>query len=78
MLDIQKATTEELRQILRDDAKKTGHVCDVDFLYEVMGELAKRSQASGMTLKTDLEAWQEFLLYYAPKEFFDSLSSADN
>ena len=69
MLDVQKTTTEELRQILRDDAEKAGHVCDTAFLYEVMGELARRSQKSGLKLKTDLEAWQEFLIYYAPKDF---------
>ena len=71
MLDVQKTTTEELRQILRDDAEKAGHVCDTAFLYEVMGELARRNQESGLKLKTDLEAWQEFLIYYAPKKFIN-------
>lgn len=76
MLDVQKAATEELLQILRDDIDKIVPVQDTDFLYEVMGELARRSQKSGLKLKTDLEAWQEFLIYYAPKDFLDSPSSS--
>jgi hypothetical protein len=75
MLDVQKTTTEELRQILRDDAEKAGHVCDTAFLYEVMGELARRNQESGLKLKTDLEAWQEFLMYYAPKKFINGAAT---
>jgi hypothetical protein len=67
-----KNTTEELQPVLRDDAEKAGHVRDADFLYEVMGDLARRSQESGLKRKTDLEAWQEFLKYYAPDEFLHS------
>ena len=75
MLDVQKAATEELLQILRDDIDKIVPVQGTDFLYEVMGELARRNQESGLKLKTDLEAWQEFLMYYAPKKFINGAAT---
>ncbi len=70
MLNVVTASTEELRQILRGDFEYPNQEQDIDFLFEVMGELEKRRGCVKPHSKTDQQAWQEFLKYYAPKEFF--------
>lgn len=70
MLNIVTASTEELRQILRGDLEHPNQGQDIDFLFEAMGELAKRRDLADSNRKTDQQAWQEFLKYYAPRELF--------
>ena len=77
MLNVATASTEELRQILRDDFEHPNQKQDIDFLFEVMGELAKRRDLADPHRKTDQQAWEEFLKYYAPKEFFEREDTDD-
>lgn len=70
MLNVVTASTEELRQILRDDFEHPNQGQDINFLFEVMGELEKRRGYIKPHSKTDQQAWQEFLKCYAPRELF--------
>ena len=70
VLNIVTASTEELRQILRGDLEHPNQGQDIDVLFEVIGELEKRRGCIKPHSKTDRQAWQEFLKYYAPRELF--------
>ena len=61
--------TASLRAILRNHAHDRLR-CPIktEQLYDIMGELAKRRQASGDTWRTNEEAWKEFVQQYCPAE----------
>lgn len=61
--------TEDLRQILRQDADAPAdQKQDTELLYYIMGLLAQREQDSGVPNKTPEEAWDTFLEHYLPCE----------
>ena len=60
-------TTEELEQFVRDDIEKRTDESDTDMLFAVLEELADRREAAGVKLRSNEEAYQEFLKHYAPK-----------
>lgn len=66
--NLSQLSTEELEQILRQDAETPEEQeTDTDFLLEVMEVLAERKRENGKSEKTAEEAWKSFQEYYAPK-----------
>ena len=66
--NLSQLSTEELEQILRQDAETPEEQeTDTDFLLEVMEVLAERKRENGKSEKTTEEAWKSFQEYYAPK-----------
>ena len=75
--------TESLQAILCNHAHNKLHVrVSIEQLYEIMGVLADRREASGFPLKSDEEALAEFKKYYMPKAarhpFYDYASGLDH
>lgn len=65
--NLSQMSTEELEQILRQDAEAPAdQEADTDFLLDVMEVLAKRDKENNPTEKTAEEAWASFQEYYAP------------
>lgn len=61
-------STEELEQILRQDAEAPAdQEADTDFLLDVMEVLAGRDRENIQTKKTAEEAWASFQEHYAPE-----------
>ena len=68
-------STEELEQILRQDAEAPAdQEADTDFLLDVMEVLAGRDRENIQTKKTAEEAWASFQEHYAPDP--EAVSSA--
>lgn len=66
--NLSQLSTEELEQILRQDAEAPEEQeTDTDFLLEVMEVLAERNRENAHTPKTAEEAWESFQKHYAPK-----------
>lgn len=66
--NLSQLSTEELEQILRQDAEAPEEQeTDTDFLLEVMEVLAERNRENAHTPKTAEEAWESFQRHYAPK-----------
>ena len=60
--------TKSLEAILRNHAHDKLYVrIRTGQLYDIMGVLAERNEASGPPLKTAKEAWAEFKKYYMPR-----------
>lgn len=65
--NLSQMSTEELEQILRQDAEAPAdQEADTDFLLDVMEVLAKRDKENVQTKKTAEEAWASFQEHYAP------------
>lgn len=65
--NLSQMSTEELEQILRQDAEAPAdQEADTDFLLDVMEVLAKRDKENVQTKKTAEEAWVSFQEHYAP------------
>lgn len=66
--NLSQMSTEELEQILRQDAEAPAdQEADTDFLLDVMEVLAKRDKENNPTEKTAEEAWASFQEHYAPE-----------
>ena len=66
--NLSQMSTEELEQILRQDAEAPAdQEADTDFLLDVMEVLAKRDKENVQTKKTAEEAWASFQEHYAPE-----------
>ena len=60
--------TESLQAILRNHAHKRLYArISTKQLYEIMGALSERREASGLRIKSNEEAFAEFQKYYMPK-----------
>ena len=67
-MDVTTMTTEELEQILRDDASKgKGTGLPWEQLEPVLAELARRKRAAHPELKTAEKAYREFQKHYMPE-----------
>lgn len=65
--NLSQMSTEELEQILRQDAEAPAdQEADTGFLLDVMEVLAKRDKENVQTKKTAEEAWASFQEHYAP------------
>lgn len=65
--NLPQMSTEELEQILRQDAEAPAdQEADTGFLLDVMEVLAKRDKENVQTKKTAEEAWASFQEHYAP------------
>lgn len=65
--NLSQMSTEELEQILRQDAEAPAdQEADTDFLLDVMEVLAKRDKENNPTEKTAEESWASFQEHYAP------------
>ena len=63
------APTASLQAILRNHAHNRLRVrLGTRQLYDIMGELARRREASGKPFKYNEEAWAEFQAHYMPHE----------